>query len=312
LLSGPGKSVDGHKRLDMEVTEKCFVDKNTKHNGVTAKRLAPSGSEWRNRFQVHSRTGRRAPPTAQSANRSRLFSKQGSRSAPSATLLTVHGQPCATFSSRRAPSTPLSTGGGHISIPGYQCKSVKAKGFIIKQRGKRLPQSVSQSTQNVSIAQIMQPARLLSHTRSMGVLELDFLPAPPSSVPVGKRLQHSLLQWHRSIVDPFALSVVTQGYKIPLIRRPPLTCKAPLEAPVMNLEKASVIRQEVASLLQKGAIQPVKGTEPGFYSHMFLVRKSSGGWRPVMDLTRLNQYVAGSKFKMVTPANIRESVHQHD
>jgi hypothetical protein len=158
-----------------------------------------------------------------------------------------------------------------------------------------------------------QPPKLGSHTRGKGVLQLTFRLALPSTVPVGERLQNSIAQWQESIVDPFALSVVTHGYKIPLLGRgPPLTFTALWEPSQKNMEKARIIRQEVESLLQKRAIQPVIDTEPGFYSHMFLVKKSSGGWRPVMDLSRLNQYVVRSKFRMVTSANIREVVQQHD
>ena len=30
---------------------------------------------------------------------------------------------------------------------------------------------------------------------------------------------------------------------------------------------------------------------PGFYSNVFLVRKASGGWRPVIDLKQLNHHI---------------------
>jgi hypothetical protein len=182
----------------------------------------------------------------------------------------------------------------------------------VAQREIDLSSLVIPNTQNMSMGHYSQLPRLGSHSKSRGVLHLTFLPALPSTVPVGERLQNSLAQWQESIIDPFALSIVTHGYKIPLLGRPPLTHTARWEPSQKNMEKARIIRQEVESLLHKRAIQPVTGTEPGFYSHMFLVRKNSGGWRPVMDLTRLNQYVVRSKFRMVTSANIREVVQQHD
>jgi hypothetical protein len=73
------------------------------------------------------------------------------------------------------------------------------------------------------------------------------------------------------------------------------------------------VLQEVESLLSKGAITRL-GNElsPGLYSHMFLVRKSSGGWRPVLNLSKLNLYVDNRSFRMDTPATVLASVHKGD
>ena len=47
---------------------------------------------------------------------------------------------------------------------------------------------------------------------------------------------------------------------------------------------------------------------PGFYSRLFLVPKKNGSWRPVIDLSALNQYVDIQTFKMETSASIRSSI----
>ena len=48
----------------------------------------------------------------------------------------------------------------------------------------------------------------------------------------------------------------------------------------------------------------------GFYSRLFLVPKPGNRWRPVIDLSSLNQYLTVSKFKMETPESIRASLRQ--
>lgn len=48
----------------------------------------------------------------------------------------------------------------------------------------------------------------------------------------------------------------------------------------------------VSGLLEKQAIQDVPSPQPpGFYGRLFVVPKSSGGWRPVLDLSALNIYL---------------------
>ena len=54
--------------------------------------------------------------------------------------------------------------------------------------------------------------------------------------------------------------------------------------------KWSSLNQSVQELRNKGAIEPAPLT-PGFYSRLFLVRKATGEWRPIIDLSSLNVFV---------------------
>ena len=45
-------------------------------------------------------------------------------------------------------------------------------------------------------------------------------------------------------------------------------------------------------------------SSPGFYSQLFLVDKSDGGFRSVIDLSILNTYFEAAKFKMETTSSI--------
>ena len=50
----------------------------------------------------------------------------------------------------------------------------------------------------------------------------------------------------------------------------------------------------------------------GYYSHMFVVTKVSGGWRPIIDLSTLNLSVVVSKFLMETAQSVLHSVRRGD
>ena len=62
--------------------------------------------------------------------------------------------------------------------------------------------------------------------------------------------------------------------------------------------RSLALRQEVEKMLSKDALEIVLNLGPGFYSHLFLVEKVSGGWRPVIDLSHLNKFVLQTLFKM--------------
>ena len=65
-------------------------------------------------------------------------------------------------------------------------------------------------------------------------------------------------------------------------------------------------------MLAKGALEIARDPGPGFYSRLFLVEKASGGWRPVIDLSHLNEFVQLTPFKMETVASVLLSVREGD
>ena len=65
-------------------------------------------------------------------------------------------------------------------------------------------------------------------------------------------------------------------------------------------------------MLQKNAITEVPPDSPGFYSNVFLVRKASGGWRPVIDLKNLNAHIHAPHFRMFTTNSVLSSVEKGD
>ena len=102
------------------------------------------------------------------------------------------------------------------------------------------------------------------------------------------------------------------GYRIPFDRSPPLSeCPVSLPAYSPHSIRGVALNQELQNLLRKGAVEPAPQS-PGFYSRLFLVKKASGSWRPIIDLSTLNHYVTSSRFHMETPRSVLNSIRPGD
>ncbi|KAM4690570.1 uncharacterized protein WCC33_017974 [Rhinophrynus dorsalis] len=98
-----------------------------------------------------------------------------------------------------------------------------------------------------------------------------------------------------TVVDPFFPRTV-RGFRIefaipPHQRRPP----PPLH---FSAADAVLVDSEISTLWQKGAVAPASGSNEGFISNIFLVRKKDSGFRPVINLRELNDGVLYRHFKM--------------
>ena len=65
-------------------------------------------------------------------------------------------------------------------------------------------------------------------------------------------------------------------------------------------------------LIAKSAVELAPLPSLGFYSRLFVVWKTSGSWRPVIDLPTLNLFVDVSHFRMETIQSVLLSVRQGD
>ena len=65
-------------------------------------------------------------------------------------------------------------------------------------------------------------------------------------------------------------------------------------------------------MMTKGVLEIVSDPDPGFYSRLFLVEKSSDGWRPVIDLSPLNEFIQQTPFRMETPNSVLLAVRKND
>ena len=59
----------------------------------------------------------------------------------------------------------------------------------------------------------------------------------------------------------------------------------------------------------KNAVEPVENQNSlGFYNRLFLVPKPNNRWRPILDLSTMNNFLNTELFKMETPETIRTSL----
>ena len=96
------------------------------------------------------------------------------------------------------------------------------------------------------------------------------------------------------------MTVLWDGYRVPFKDSPPPLSRTPVSFPTYRAgsPRAQALRQEVEVMLAKGALEIARDPGPSFYSRLFLVEKASGGWRPVIDLSHLNDFVQLTSFKM--------------
>ena len=109
------------------------------------------------------------------------------------------------------------------------------------------------------------------------------------------------------------MEVLRYGYHIPFLRDPPLS-KVPIPMPSYHpLSTKGVALGEVTrALIAKSAVELAPLPSLGFYSRLFVVWKTSGSWRPVIDLSTLNLFVDVSHFKIEAIQSVLLSVHQGD
>ena len=129
--------------------------------------------------------------------------------------------------------------------------------------------------------------------------------------PVGGRLQLFWQVWLSLGSNPRVVSTLREGYQLPFKERPPLA-RFPVivsgsSAPLRNKNLSEALQ----SLGQKQAIEKVSvQSSLCFYNRLFLFPKPNKKWRPILDLSQLNLYLAPATFKMETPETIRLSLQQ--
>ena len=126
--------------------------------------------------------------------------------------------------------------------------------------------------------------------------------------PLAARLAH----WKKCTVNHWVLKTISQGYRIQFSTKPPMSDKILFTQ--AGGQAAIMLREEISSLLEKGAIREVNIAQRGlgFYSHYFLAKKKGGGRRPILNLRDLNKHLKPLSFKMLTHAKLLRTVRRGD
>ncbi|EFX73658.1 hypothetical protein DAPPUDRAFT_252904 [Daphnia pulex] len=102
--------------------------------------------------------------------------------------------------------------------------------------------------------------------------------------------------WPTLTQDRWVLEAVSLGVRIPFLERP--TVPFYLDNMRMSEKVMAICDEEIKALIEKEAIKEVAGPEQRFVSGLFVIPKSSGGYRPIINLKRLNRLVEPKHFKM--------------
>ena len=131
---------------------------------------------------------------------------------------------------------------------------------------------------------------------------------------VGGCLSQHWRQWQAIGAETWVVTVLRDGYRVPFMDSPPPLDRTPVSCPTYRAgsPQAQALRQEVEAMLAKGALEIARDPGLGFYSRLFLVEKATGGWRPVIDLSHLNDFVQLTSFKTETVASVLLSVREGD
>ena len=85
-----------------------------------------------------------------------------------------------------------------------------------------------------------------------------------------------------------------------------------LKTLIQNQQETKIIQEEIDTLLEKEAIEPIPHNQAKFVSNFFLVKTKSGGFKPVINLRNLNQFIHTEHFTMETITNLRTMLSKDD
>ncbi|KYN27596.1 hypothetical protein ALC57_02995 [Trachymyrmex cornetzi] len=86
------------------------------------------------------------------------------------------------------------------------------------------------------------------------------------------------------------------GYRLPFTQQPPSQVSEP-SAHLSDLEE-QLCSQEISRLLNMEAIEPAVDSDLQFLSSFFIIKKSSGGCRFILNLKNLNRFITAPHFKL--------------
>ena len=119
--------------------------------------------------------------------------------------------------------------------------------------------------------------------------------------------------WRDRGTVPWVVEVLREGYRIPFLRPPPLSTELiPMPSYAPTSIKGAALGVVILPLIATGAVELAPLPSPGFSSRRFLVWKTSGSWRPVIDLSLLTRFMDISHCRLVPIQSVLMSVRLGD
>jgi len=114
---------------------------------------------------------------------------------------------------------------------------------------------------------------------------------------VGGRLSVFQSAWRRLTCPKWTRSIIEEGFRIPFFSIPPVSTHKSASYPLSQAAQLAM-EQEISKLLVKRAIEEVSMEEVGHRSPLFVIPKSNGQLRPVLNLRQVNSHIPRQPFKM--------------
>lgn len=122
------------------------------------------------------------------------------------------------------------------------------------------------------------------------------------------QLKNKINLWN-SLRASTTITNILNGYRIPFVRKPPLTKLS--QAKNKILDPSKTMSQQISNLLEMGAIS-VNKFNHGYLSPIFLREKSNGSHRLILNLKNLNFYVDTPKFRLVSLRKVSQIIQKGD
>ena len=129
-----------------------------------------------------------------------------------------------------------------------------------------------------------------------------------SNLPVRARVQNSWYTWLDLGAGPKVVQILKEGYTLPIWTRLNLARSPTIISCYVNPNKNDDLLEALPQSINKNAVEQNQRSLE-FFNRLFLVPKPNK-WRPILDLSNLNQFLKAQKFKMETPETIRTSLQQ--
>ena len=148
---------------------------------------------------------------------------------------------------------------------------------------------------------------------------LETLRKLQDSVPVGGRLRFFWEEWRSIGASRKVVRWFRKGYPLPFApdgREQAVRLMSPTSPAYLMVDYSSdTVRQEalhckIEELLAKSAIEPLPDGQLAFFNRVFLVPKKTGGFRLILDVSKLNEFLVVDKFHMDTVQVIRSAVEE--
>lgn len=131
---------------------------------------------------------------------------------------------------------------------------------------------------------------------------------PTDGIAPGGRLQTFAHQWKLPTQHPWPLSVIQDGYQIPLIRKP-----TPWRLRQINLNSTEqlAVNEAVQKFLHAEIIElsPTQNTD--FLSNFFTIQEATKR-RPILDCQKINNFIQCQHFKMEGVPALRDIIEKND